>query len=100
MLKPIIGGYGTMGCPNFVEKTFTGGSKTAKFMKVFFLESLPLYSIWTTFFYDIKLGYQEFFVTRLSLLFFSSYVNLNGVNSKIITKLPKLTGLCPQLKLT
>ena len=39
MLKPIIGGYGT---PKFVEKTFTGGSKTAKFVKVFSLESFPL----------------------------------------------------------
>ena len=30
--------------PNFVEKIFTGGSKTAKFVKVFSLESFPLYS--------------------------------------------------------
>ena len=26
-------------CPNFVEKTFTSGSQTAKFVKVFSLES-------------------------------------------------------------
>ena len=30
-------------CPNFVEKTFTGGSKTAKFMNVFSLKSFALY---------------------------------------------------------
>ena len=34
-----------MARPNFMEKTFTGGSKTTKFVKVFFLESFPLYSI-------------------------------------------------------
>ena len=28
---------------NFEEKTFAGGSKTAKFMNVFSLESFPLY---------------------------------------------------------
>ena len=31
--------------PNFVEKTFTNGHKTAKFAKVFSLESFPLYGI-------------------------------------------------------
>ena len=34
-----------MARPNFMEKTFMGGSKTAKFMKVFSLESFPLCSI-------------------------------------------------------
>ena len=34
-----------MAHPNFVEKSFVGGSKTAKFVKVFSLESFPLYSI-------------------------------------------------------
>ena len=34
-----------MACPNFVEKTFAGGSKTAKFVKVFSLECFPLYGI-------------------------------------------------------
>ena len=34
-----------MARPNFVEKTFAGGSKTAKFVKVFSLESFPLYGI-------------------------------------------------------
>ena len=34
-----------MACPNFVEKTFAGGSKTVKFMKVFSLESFLLYGI-------------------------------------------------------
>ena len=28
---------------NFVEKTFAGGSQTAKFMNVFTLEGIPLY---------------------------------------------------------
>ena len=32
-----------MACPNFEEKTFAGGSKTAKFVNVFSLESFPLY---------------------------------------------------------
>ena len=32
-----------MARPNFVEKTFAGDSKTAKFVKVFSLESFPLY---------------------------------------------------------
>ena len=32
-----------MAHPNFVEKTFIGGSKTAKFVNVFSLESFPLY---------------------------------------------------------
>ena len=32
MLKPIIGGYGT---PKFCGETFTGGSKTAKFVNDF-----------------------------------------------------------------
>jgi len=31
--------------PNFVEKTFTNGHKTRKFVKVFSLESFPLYGI-------------------------------------------------------
>ena len=31
--------------PNFVEKTFTGGSKTAKVVNVFSLKSFPLYDI-------------------------------------------------------
>ena len=34
-----------MAHPNFVEKTFTGGSKTAKFVNAFSLESFPLYGI-------------------------------------------------------
>ena len=34
-----------MAHPNFVEKTFAGGSKTAKIVKVFSLESFPLYGI-------------------------------------------------------
>ena len=42
MLKPIIVGTAR---PNFVEKIITGGSKTTKFVNVFSLESLPLYSI-------------------------------------------------------
>ena len=44
MLKPIIyvGGYGM---PNFIEKTFTGGSKTAKFVRVFSLKSFLLYGM-------------------------------------------------------
>ena len=33
-------------CPNFLEKTFTGGSKTAKFVNVFSLESFVLYGRW------------------------------------------------------
>ena len=32
-----------MACPNFMEKTFAGGSKTAKFANVFSLESFMLY---------------------------------------------------------
>ena len=31
--------------PNFTEKTFTDGSQTSKSVKVFSLESFPLYSI-------------------------------------------------------
>ena len=31
--------------PNFVEKTFANSHKTAKFAKVFYLESFPLYGI-------------------------------------------------------
>ena len=31
--------------PNFTDKTFTNTHKTAKFMKVFSLESFPLYGI-------------------------------------------------------
>ena len=42
MPKPIVVGTAH---PNFAEKTITGGSKTAKFMNVFSLESFPLYSI-------------------------------------------------------
>ena len=38
----IISGYGTPKI-NFVEKTFVGGSKIAKFMSVFSLETFPLY---------------------------------------------------------
>ena len=34
-----------MAHPNFVEKTFAGGSKTANFVNVFSLERFPLYSI-------------------------------------------------------
>ena len=30
--------------PNFAEKTFMNSHKTAKFVKVFFLKSFPLYS--------------------------------------------------------
>ena len=33
-----------MAHPNFMEKTFTGGSKTAEFENVFTLESFLLYS--------------------------------------------------------
>ena len=33
-----------MARPSFVEKTFTGGSKTVKFVNIFSLESLVLYS--------------------------------------------------------
>ena len=32
-----------MARPNFMEKTFVGGSQTVKFVKVFSLESFPLY---------------------------------------------------------
>ena len=42
MLKPIIGGYGTI---KFREKTFAGGSKMAEFMNVFSLERFLLYGI-------------------------------------------------------
>ena len=38
----IVSGYGTPKI-SFVEKTFTGGSKTTKFMSVFSLKSFPLY---------------------------------------------------------
>ena len=34
-----------MASPNLVEKTFAGGSKTAKFVKVFSLESILLYGM-------------------------------------------------------
>ena len=34
-----------MARPNFMEKTFVGGSKTVKFVKVFSLESFLLYGI-------------------------------------------------------
>ena len=34
-----------MAWPNFVEKTFAGNSKTAKFVNVFSLESFPLYGM-------------------------------------------------------
>ena len=40
-LKPIIGGCGTP--PNFAEKSFADGSQTSKSVKVFSLESFPLY---------------------------------------------------------
>ena len=33
--------------PNFMEKTFANSHKTTKFMKVFSLESFPLYSTYT-----------------------------------------------------
>ena len=36
-----------MARPNFVEKTFAGDSKTAKFMKIFSLESFSLYGSMT-----------------------------------------------------
>ena len=42
-LKQIIGGCGTP--PNFAEKTFADGSQTSKSMKVFSLESFPLYGM-------------------------------------------------------
>ena len=32
-------------CPKFVEKAFAGGSKTAKFVNVFFLKSFLLYGM-------------------------------------------------------
>ena len=35
-----------MARPNFVEKTFMGGSKTMKFVNVFSLESFPLYCMY------------------------------------------------------
>ena len=35
-----------MARPNFMEKTFTGGSKTTKFVKFFSLKSFPLYGIY------------------------------------------------------
>ena len=34
-----------MACPNFMEKTFVGGSKTVKFVKVFSLKNFPLYGM-------------------------------------------------------
>ena len=34
--------------PNFAEKTFVNSHKTAKFSKVFFLKSFPLYGILNT----------------------------------------------------
>ena len=34
-----------MAYPNFMEKTFVGGSKITKFMKIFSLESFPLYGM-------------------------------------------------------
>ena len=34
-----------MACPNFKEKTFAGGSETAKSVNVFYLESFPLSGI-------------------------------------------------------
>ena len=40
-LKPNISGCGMP--QNFVEKTFVDGSQTSKFVKVFSLESFPLY---------------------------------------------------------
>ena len=40
-LKQIIGGCGMP--PNFAEKTFVDGSQTSKSVKVFSLESFPLY---------------------------------------------------------
>ena len=43
MLKYIVGGY--TACSNLAEKSFAGGSRTAKFMNVFSLESFPLYGI-------------------------------------------------------
>ena len=49
MLKPIIGGYGM---PNFTEKTFVTGSKTAKFVNIFSLESFALYGNVFVFFYE------------------------------------------------
>ena len=42
MLKPIIGGYST---PKFRGETFAGAFITTKFVKVFSLESFPLYGI-------------------------------------------------------
>ena len=42
-LKQIIGGCGTP--PNFAEKTFVDGSQTLKSVKVFSLESFPLYGM-------------------------------------------------------
>ena len=32
-----------MACPNFMKKTFAGGSKTVKIVKVFSLKSFPLF---------------------------------------------------------
>ena len=40
-LKQIIGGCGMP--PNFMEKTFADGTQTSKSVKVFSLESFPLY---------------------------------------------------------
>ena len=50
-------------CPNFAENTFTNSHKTAKFVKVFFLESFPLYGIQkpTTWYLVINMQHQKMF---------------------------------------
>ena len=56
-----------MGCPNSVEKTFTGGSKTTKFVNVFSLKSFSLY------------GSLDVFGARLALHQPSSYLLYENV---------------------
>ena len=51
-----------MARPNFIEKTFVGGSKTMKFMKVFFLESFLLYGTrYVTVFVLIECKLKKFY---------------------------------------
>ena len=47
-----------MARPNFKEKTFVSGSKTTKFVNVFFLESFPLYGIYIVLLY---MGWESTF---------------------------------------
>ena len=59
-----------MGRPNFVEKTFTGGSKTTKFVNVFSLKSF--FSLY---------GSLDVFGARLALHQPSSYLLYENVPS-------------------